>query len=40
MKIFSIYYKTDFEISFSNAFDTFKSLYIFHVLIKGKLECH
>ena len=39
MKTLNIHYQTDFEISFSNTFDTFKILYIFHVLVMGKLEC-
>ena len=38
MKTLSIYYQTDFEISFSNTFGTFKILYIFHVSVMGKLK--
>ena len=38
MKTLSINYQTDFEISFSSTFDTFEILYIFHVLVMGKLD--
>ena len=34
----SIYYQTHFGINFSNTFDTFKVLYIFHIIIMGKLD--
>ena len=38
MKTVSIYYQTHFEISFISTFDTFKILYIFHVILVRKLE--
>ena len=38
MTTLSIYYQTHFEISFSNTFNTFRILYIFHVVVMGKLD--
>ena len=38
IKTSNIYYRTHFEISFSNTFDTFKILCIFYVLVMGKLD--
>ena len=39
MKTVSIYHQTHFEISFINTLNTFRILYIFHVVVIGKLEC-
>ena len=39
MKALDIYSLIDFVISFSNTFDTFQILYIFHVKVMGKLDC-
>ena len=38
MNALGVYCKTHFEISLSNTFDTFKILYIFGVVVMGKID--